>query len=173
MLCSSCPTALVAEVQFWVLPGKPSLVSSLHSDGENMGLSLGQLFLPKELLSAHHSHSGGFGPFPHFIPLGSCSLITASKARSCGGGPRGEHQPTKAVRKPPQCQLPRQALCPLPQLPRHSKTLKYRRFCGVCVCVQILCLKMTSATSQPLPDVPVDQSDPDTKQRKRRLIQAE
>lgn len=121
MHCSPCPTALVTEVQFWVLPGKPSVVSSLHSDGENVGLSLGQLFLPGEILSAHRSPSGGFGLFSHLIPLGSCSLITASKAGSCGGGPRGEHHPTKAVRKLPPCQEPRRALCPLAQLPQHSK----------------------------------------------------
>lgn len=166
MHCSPCPTALVTEVQFWVLPGKPSVVSSLHSDGENVGLSLGQLFLPGEILSAHRSPSGGFGLFPHLIPLGSCSLITASKAGSCGGGPRGEHHPTKAVRKLPPCQEPKRALCPL-------STLKYRGCCGLCVCVQMLCMKMTSAASQPLRCVPVDRSDPDTKQRKKRLIEAE
>lgn len=116
---------------FGCSPANPGVVALLLGAGESVGLSLrlpktgGALFLPGELLPAHHSPSGSFWlpPQPQpLIPLGNSSPSTASKAGSSGGGPGGEHRPTKAARKPPLCRTPGRALCPLPPLPQHPKT---------------------------------------------------
>lgn len=124
----------------------------------------GQPFLLGELLPAHHSLSGWFlaacrrRPPPPYPP----GKLLAQHARQSGeqrGRPRGRASAHKGSEETPSAQGTWAGTMP---------PLKHPKTPG-----DGWGEKAASTASQRLPGVPVDQSDPDAKWRKGRLMEAE